>query len=163
MKGIFKMKKFLSVLAIIVLMFVGIGSTNAQDFTLSKNAKFFGTFVYEGTVLVTGDSGTVTLQGMDNTYMKDFAVDTTFGVVKTTIIRDTVKWTTIPSDFIRVKVADSITTKYSNYIDISAFDPTKTYISAVMTRVSYTVWQLYVRIWALGWKADIPQSFINSR
>lgn len=103
-----------------LLLFIGLGSAVAQDFTLTPYQKVKSDIIYEGSVITNGDSVTVTFQGMDGTLLKDFAVSTAPGVIEgTTAVRDTLVWTDVVPSFVRVKVVDSTATRYSNYVDVS--------------------------------------------
>lgn len=134
------MKKLLT---IIFSLFTFAVAANAQDFNFTKVDQE-ASFTYCGSVSITGDSLTGDVQGYLDAYAKDFDAGS-IGIftgstpteIAVTLSKDVHK--------VRLSIADSLTTKYSNYIDISAFATVKMFAKLVQVG-STNVYTAYVYI-----------------
>ena len=156
---------------ILISLFLLIGITlNAQDFTLSRNTSAnLGTLGYSGSLVISGDSALIWPQGQYNLYIKDVVAtaDTIIVEDQTSVEADTVNYSIVEPNWIRLVVQDSLgVKKYSNYVDVSAYDPGNivivTYVEELVANTTHTV---YFYVYGLKWKGYyLPGTpFINSR
>lgn len=155
-------------LILATLMFIGLGTAaNAQDYTLSRNSTAtMGDMIFEGSFTISGDSTTLSAQGLVTSNIKDFAVGTIGIVTGTSVFSDTLVLATYgewPSQ-IRIKSVDSLATKYSNYIDISTINDKSEPIYVWAKRVALTANTSTIYIAIRRSKLDyIPERFLNSK
>lgn len=117
-------------------------TANSQDFTFSK-VDLEATSIFCGSIAITGDSITTDVQGYLDANAKDFdagSIGIFTGSTPTEVA------VTLSSDVhkVRFKVTDSLTSKYSNYIDVSAFATVKMF--AKLVQVSGSSYTAYIYI-----------------
>jgi len=154
--------------AILVCLLLLIGSTVglSQDFTLSKQtSSHMGNLVYTGSFVITGDSVTIFHQGKWDSYIKDIiATDSLIVEDQVAFATDSLNFSVIEPNFIRVAATDSVETQYSNYIDITPYDPGSiVVVTKIEELVENTTNTVYIDVYGLKFKANIPTIFINSR
>lgn len=120
------MKKLLT--AILLLLTFSVGAY-AQDFTFTKKA-LEGTYMFSGSLTVTGDSITADVQGYLDGNAKDFDAGS-IGISTGSTPTETAVTLSKDVHMVRFSIADSVETQYSNYIDISIFATVKTFAKLV--------------------------------
>jgi hypothetical protein len=151
------MKKFLTV----ILLLLSFSVANAQDFTFTKKSAE-GSPVYSTSLTIAGDSATFDVQGYLDGNIKDFDAGSIGLITSTSLFQDTVVMTK-ETEFIRISVADSLTTKYSNYIDVSLFKTiilTAKYVAATGNNRTLYIDVHRVRVEGL---LDTPFRFMNQK
>lgn len=133
------MKKLLSTLLFLVSFIYGV---SAQDFNFTKN-ELEASYIFVGSVSITGDSLTADVQGYLDGYAKDFDAGS-IGIFTGSTPTETAVTLSKDVHQVRFSIADSVTTKYSNYIDISAFGTVKMF--AKLVNVSGNTYTAYVYI-----------------
>lgn len=133
------MKKLLSTLLFLVSFVYGV---SAQDFNFTKN-ELEASYIFVGSVSITGDSLTADVQGYLDGYAKDFDAGS-IGIFTGSTPTETAVTLSKDVHQVRISIADSVTTKYSNYIDISAFGTVKMF--AKLVNVSGNTYTAYVYI-----------------
>lgn len=133
------MKKLFITLLFLLAFSIG---ANAQDFNFTKN-NLEASYIYCGSIAITGDSITADVQGYLDGNAKDFDAGS-IGIFTGSTPSETAITLSKDVHVIRITVADSVTTKNSNYIDISGFANVKMFAKLVQSSGSAYTAYIYI-------------------
>lgn len=131
-------KLFISLLFLLSSIY----GVSAQDFNFTRN-ELEASYMFVGSVNITGDSLTADVQGYLDGFAKDFDAGS-IGIFTGSTPTEVAVTLSKNVHQVRFSVQDSLTTKYSNYIDISAFATVKMF--AKLVNVSGNTYTAYLYI-----------------